>query len=396
MLRNRLLWRQTSNKEGNTLLLNNRKAVRNLALLITYGLVLYWVFNHPAQAGGLLRRGYAVISPFVLGFCIAFVLNVVMRPLEQLWNRYLGTKAESLRRPVCMILSMLLFIGVVFAVLFILIPQLKATVMSFGEMLPEYIREIEGWWQTISEFLGHYGAQLPKLTLDVEKITNWAADLLTNVGSGVVNTTVNVTTSIVTGVVNFILALVFSIYLLLQKEMLSRQLSHLIQAFLPEQWVRRLFYVVQVANRSFSSFVTGQLTEAVIIGTLCLIGMLLLGMPYALAISVLVGFTALIPVFGAFIGTGIGAFLILLVSPAKAFWFLVFILVLQQFEGNLIYPRVVGKSVGLPGIWVLTAVTVGSSLGGITGMLMSVPICSMLYTMLRELVHYRLRESEES
>ncbi len=373
--------------------LENKKSLRNFILLITYGLVLYWLLNHTAQAKHLIQSAYGVISPFVLGFCIAFVLNVVMRRLERLWDAKVRT--QKFRRPVCLLLSLLLFIGVVFAVLFILIPQLKATVLSIGEMMPEYVAEIEGWWQNFSGFLSHYGAQLPQLELDVEKITSWVAELVSSVGSGVVNTTVNVTTSIVSAVVNFVLALVFAIYLLGQKENLCRQLRKVLQAFLSERWVRRLLHVAKEANRSFTNFVTGQLTEAVIIGALCFVGMLLLGMPYALAISVLVGFTALIPIFGAFIGTAVGAFLILLVNPMQALWFIVFILILQQLEGNLIYPRVVGKSVGLPGIWVLTAVTAGGSLGGIVGMLISVPACSMAYTLLRELVENRLQKKQQ-
>ncbi len=375
-------------------MLRNKKNVRSLLLLITYGLLLHWALNHMSRVFGMLGSVYAVISPFVLGFCIAFVLNVVMRPMERLWSRFVPN-GDKLRRPVCIMLSLFLFIGVVFAILFILIPQIETTVFSIRARLPAFTENVERWWQDASAFLSHYGAKLPQLELNGDESSQWLAGFLSDLGSGVVNTTMHVTTSIISGIVDFVLALVFSIYLLAQKEALCRQLKKLIQAFLPEGAVNWLLHLAMLANRSFTNFVTGQLTEAVIIGVLCFVGMLLLGMPYALVISVLVGFTALIPVFGAFIGTAVGVLLILLVDPMKALWFVVFILVLQQLEGNLIYPRVVGKSVGLPGVWVLFAVTVGSSIGGIVGMLLSVPICSLLYVLLKELVEYRLREQQE-
>ena len=190
---------------------------------------------------------------------------------------------------------------------------------------------------------------------------------------------------------NFVIAFAFSIYVLAQKETLKRQSLKVLRAVMKPEKLQKLLELLELSNRTFTNFITGQLTEAVIIGALCFVGMTIFGMPYAPAISVLVGFTALIPVFGAFIGTAVGAFLILLVKPIQALWFIVFIIVLQQFEGNLIYPKVVGKSVGLPGIWVLVAVTVGGSAMGVMGMLISVPVCSILYTVSRQAVNDRLK-----
>lgn len=175
-----------------------------------------------------------------------------------------------------------------------------------------------------------------------------------------------------------------------QKETLTGQAKKVVRALFSEKWAHWITDVARMTNRTFSNFVTGQLTEAVILGTLCFLGMLIFRLPYAGVISVLVGFTALIPIFGAFIGVGIGAFLILLVSPIKALWFILFFVILQQLEGNLIYPRVVGKSVGLPGIWVLAAVTVGGNAFGLAGMLLAVPLCSVLYTLARQGVNARL------
>ena len=205
------------------------------------------------------------------------------------------------------------------------------------------------------------------------------------------NTTASVAGSIVTAVMNFVIAFAFSIYILAQKETLKRQSMKVLTAVMKPEKLDKLLNLLRLANKTFTNFITGQLTEAVIIGVLCFIGMTIFRMPYAPAISVLVGFTALIPVFGAFIGTAVGAFLILLVKPIQAVWFVIFIIVLQQFEGNLIYPKVVGKSVGLPGIWVLVAVTVGGNAMGVMGMLISVPLCSVLYAVSREAVNNKLK-----
>ena len=202
-----------------------------------------------------------------------------------------------------------------------------------------------------------------------------------------IDTTVNITTSIVAAMVDIVLGIVFAVYLLSQKEKLGKQAKKSTRAILGDERSKRFLDITSLANKVFTKFVTGQVTEACIIGVLCFIGMLIFRMPYAAIISVLVGFTALIPIFGAFIGTGIGAFLILLESPIKAIWFVLFIIVLQQLEGNLIYPRVVGKSVGLPPIWVLAAVTIGGGLFGIPGMLFGVPVCSVMYVLFKEFVN---------
>ena len=205
--------------------------------------------------------------------------------------------------------------------------------------------------------------------------------------TGIVDKTLDFTGTLVSGIVNLIIALAFSFYLLAQKEKLSSNTKKVLFAFFPKKKVTNLLNIIELTDQTFTNFVSGQLLEAVIIGVLCFIGMLIFGMPYAAVISVLVGFTALIPVFGAFIGTAIGAFLILFVSPVKAIWFVVFIIILQQLEGNLIYPKVVGKSVGLPGILVLTAVSIGGSLMGVLGILISVPVCAVLYTLLKRAVN---------
>lgn len=365
----------------------SKKTVKRILLIITFTVLLIWaIYNHKLLLK-YIGELYSLISPFVIGLCIAYVVNVIMRPIERLWMKLLskckGKWVEKMKRPICLLLSILLVIGIILAVVFIIMPELSDSVSSLVSMVPSYISEVESWWEALALRLDKYGVELPQFSFDTDKFIQ----ILKDGGTAVLNTTLSATTSIVTAVINIVLALAFSIYVLAQKETLKRQSKKVLAKLMKPEKMQKLLDMLDLINRTFTNFITGQLTEAVIIGALCFIGMSIFRMPYAPAISVLVGFTALIPVFGAFIGTAIGAFLILLVKPIQAVWFVVFIIVLQQFEGNLIYPKVVGKSVGLPGIWVLVAVTIGGNAMGVVGMLISVPLCSVLYVVARNAVN---------
>lgn len=372
----------------------SNKTLKKILLILTFGLVLYWALFHSATVGKLVSSFFSLISPFLIGFCIAFVINVLLRPLERLWDRVwkkAKTKApDKLRRPICLLLSILLVLGAIFMIFFIIVPEVETSVSNFAEMLPQYVSHADAWWTDLCALADARGIELPNISLDTNKLVKTVEDYITQRGQDVVDTTFSFTASIFAAVVNFVLALAFSIYVLAQKEKLTAQVKKLLRAILPQKVYDRTLEICSLTNKTFTNFVTGQVTEAIIIGFLCFLGMLIFNMPYAPAISVLVGFTALIPVFGAFIGTGIGAFLILLVEPIQAIWFVVFIIVLQQIEGNLIYPKVVGKSVGLPGIWVLAAVTIGGNAFGVVGMLLSVPLCSVLYELTRQAVNGKL------
>ena len=365
----------------------SKKTVKRILLIITFTVLLIWaIYNHKLLFK-YIGELYSLISPFVIGLCIAYVVNVIMRPIERLWMKLLskckGKWVEKMKRPICLLLSILLVIGIILAVIFIIMPELSDSVSSLVSMVPSYVSEVESWWEALALRLDKYGVELPQFSFDTDKFIQ----ILKDGGTAVLNTTLSATTSIVTAVINIVLALAFSIYVLAQKETLKRQSKKVLAKLMKPEKMQKLLDMLDLINRTFTNFITGQLTEAVIIGVLCFIGMSIFRMPYAPAISVLVGFTALIPVLGAFIGTAIGAFLILLVKPIQAVWFVVFIIVLQQFEGNLIYPKVVGKSVGLPGIWVLVAVTIGGNAMGVVGMLISVPLCSVLYVVARNAVN---------
>lgn len=376
----------------------NKKTMQRLALLITFALLLYWGLTHPTQAGRVLSSFFSLLLPFLLGGCLAFLLSVFLRPIEtgwrRLWGKKYGPRQEAARRPVCLLATTVLLVGVVFAIFFIVVPALRDSVMNFVSMLPARMVQVERWWNDLAAFLGSYSIQLPPFTLNVPAIQEEIMQFLYKYGEDFLNTTIGITSSIFSSifslVVNLVLGFVFSLYLLAQKETLTRQAKKVLRALCREERAKKITEVARLTNRTFSNFVTGQLTEAVILGSLCFLGMLIFRLPYAGVISILVGFTALIPIFGAFIGVGVGAFLILLVRPIQALWFILFIVILQQVEGNLIYPRVVGKSVGLPGIWVLAAVTLGGNAFGLVGMLPAVPLCSVLYALLRQGVNARL------
>lgn len=372
--------------------------LKYLLIIITFAVLLYCGITHYA----VLLKGIAWIiglfSPFLLGLCIAFVLNTVLSPLEALWTgifRQKGKISRRLKRPICLTLASLFVVGAVFAVLFMILPQIQDTLVQFANAIPRHIGTLSSWWNHLKDF-----AQNFNITLSDFPSIDWNSageKLLAFLGENYtlfIDSTVNLTATLFSSVFQGVLAIAFSIYILAQKETLGRQAKKALFALFSEKRAHNVLKLCSLTHQSFSRFVSGQLTEAVIIGSLCFVGMLLLGFPYASVISVLVGFTALIPVFGAFFGTAVGAFLILLTDPLKALWFVIFIIVLQQLEGNLIYPKVVGKSVGLPGIWVLLAVTVGGNAWSVPGMLLAVPLASVLYTLFKAWVGDRLKKKK--
>ena len=368
----------------------NKKNIKRVLLLIACAILLYWGLNNLSVLGGLLRSILSLFSPLLIGVGIAYVMNLLLMAIERLWDKALKKAPElwrvKLKRPICLTLAFLLFLGIIFAIIFILIPRLEEAGTTLVANVPTYITQIQGWWDNLTAFAADHGITLPELSMNVEDATKFITKLLTSNGDSVVNTTINITTSILGALVNVLLALVFSVYMLAQKEKLLAQSKRLLLAALPQKAGERTMHILKLTNGAFSSFVTGQVTEAFILGTLCCLGMLILRLPYALPVSVIISFTSLIPIFGAWIGAATGAFLIVFVSPVKALTFLIFLLILQQVEGNLIYPKVVGKSVGLPGLWVLAAVLIGGGMMGISGMVLFVPLTAALYRLVGEWV----------
>ena len=349
---------------------------------------VWWLVNHFDLLMSILNAILGILSPILIGLILAFILNLLLNPLERLWDKLFlkeGGKpiAKKLRRPVCLLLSFLIVLGVIFAVCFVVIPRLGSTVVDMVNTISAYFKTLDVRYDDLRASLEKYAIALPEIDLGKNDLLTKLTDLLAKGGSALLNTTISVTTSVLSAVVNLLMGVVFSVYILAQKETLARQLKKLLYLTFPERRVTPFLAFLGRVSRTFSQFVTGQTIEAVILGTLVFLGMLILRLPYAPVIAVLVGVTALIPILGSWIGAIVGALLILPVSFMKAIWFVVFLIVLQQIEGNLIYPHVVGKSVGLPGIWVFFAVIVGSGLGGVAGMLLGVPVCAVIYDEVR-------------
>ena len=355
---------------------------KDMIKFIIFAVVLIFVFIHIKEIWNFLGFILKLIMPFILGIVIAFVLNILINLIEtKLLNK--AKMGDKSKRTISLLLSFAIVFTFIVVLLLLIIPQLKNTVELFVDNMPMYE-------ENVKELLDKFNIN-PEIVMEIEEgVKNFgtvAIEFIKNNTDHILEVTLGVASNVISIIVNTVIALVFAIYLLVQKEKLLSQLNKVLKAYLPLNKVSKIRDIAKLSNRICANFVSGQCLEAVIIGVLCFIGMLILGIPYAATISVLIGVTALIPVYGAFIGTIFGAFLIFMVSPIKA---LIFIIILQQFEGNLIYPKVVGKSVGLPGIWVFVAVTIGASLAGIVGMLISVPIVSILYSILATDVNYRI------
>ena len=350
--------------------------------LVIIAIIAYWILNHYQIVLSLLSKLLSVLMPFIIGCMIAFVLNVLMIRIEkQLSKVIVNPKLKILKRVLSILGSIALVVGVVAIIIILIIPELVSAIKVIALSLPEVIDNLQNWTDSHSIYL----PQLENLInqIDVENLGNELSKFAKTEFSGMLDSTIDILAVIVNGIVNFVLGLVFAIYILMSKETLKDQTKRLINAYLPSKVADNIFEVARLSRTTFSNFIIGQTVEAFILGALCTIGMIILGLPYAPMVGSLVGITAFIPIIGAFIGGAIGAFMIFTVDYMQAFIFIIFLVILQQLEGDLIYPRVVGSTIGLPSIWVLFAVTVGGSLWGITGVLLGVPIVSVIYSLVK-------------
>ena len=371
--------------------MNLEENKKTIMQLILFTVIIIFAFVNIKSILNIVIYIINLFMPFILGLIIAFILNVLLNVIEnKIFKKVKSKLWKKIKRPTSLIISLIIIIAIIAFILGLLIPQLHNTINIFTQNFNNYkIQSIE-----ILNNIGIDNNTIDKINNSITNISNEISNYLTNNKKEVMQTTVNVASNLISGITSLILGIVFAIYMLLKKEDFARQLNKVLKAYLPEKKQNKIHEIAKLSNTTFSNFITGQCLEAIIIGILCFVGMLILQIPYASTISILVGFSALIPVFGAFIGTLIGAFLILMISPIKAIIFIIFIIILQQIEGNFIYPKVVGKSVGLPAIWVMLAVTIGASVYGIIGMLVSVPICSILYSIIKANVNNKLKNKK--
>ena len=376
----------------------DKENMKKIRWLIAFAILLYLGVQHLNVVISTAKILLGFLFPFIIGFGIAFILNVPMKFIENcLFGKALKQKkkaAEKLARPVSLILSICFVICIIVIVMLVVVPELGATFINIGKKIEENIPVVQKWIDNVFGNNPEIVKWTQSLNIEPGKMINSVLGVLKNGVDNIVSSTVTITVGLLTTAMNVSIGFVFACYILLQKEKLMQQIKKAMYALFPEKPVRYMTHVWNLANRIFSSFITGQCIESVILGSMFFVSMTILRFPYAMLVGVLIAFTALIPVFGGIIGCWVAFFLILMVSPVKAVLFLGLFLILQQIEGNLIYPHVVGGSVGLPSIWVLVAVTLGGSLMGIVGMLIFIPTVSVIYTLFREWVYARLEKKQ--
>ena len=372
----------------------NMKKIRHLIVFTALIILCFWKYTIVFQA---VKFVIGVVFPFILGGAIAFVFNVPMHFIE---NRLIQEKwkekykiVRKTARPVSLVLTIIFVIGIVGGVLFGVLPQLTGTIAKLGYSIQTFIPKVQEWANDWFHNNKEVMAYVNQLEFNWDKVIEVAVDWVSNGAGNIVESGVTAAVNIVSGFATFFIAFVFACDILLQKEKLGVQAKKVLFAFVQKGRAEAAIEVCSLTYRTFSNFLTGQCMEAVILGTMFVIAMSIFKMPYAWLIGILIAFTALIPIFGAFIGCAVGTFLIFMIHPIQALWFIVLFLVLQQIEGNLIYPHVVGNSVGLPSIWVLAAVSIGGSLMGVVGMLIFIPIVSVLYALFREIVYLKLKKN---
>lgn len=378
----------------------NRDTIRKIRGLIVFtALVIVCLWKHE-MVFDILGFVFGILFPFILGGAIAFVLNVPMSFIERhLFPEERREKSKGMKklaRPVSMLIVLFAVTAVIGLVMFVVLPQLASTFAGLGKSIQAFIPQVQEWADQLFHNNDEIMNWVNSLEFDWNKIMNAVIDFFRNGAGSVLNSTLTAARSIVSGLTTFFISFVFAVYILLQKEKLSVQAKKVLFAFARKGRAEATLEVLALTYNTFSSFLTGQCVEAVILGSMFVVTMTILKLPYALLVGILIAFTALIPIFGAFIGCVVGAFLIFMVDPVKALIFIVMFLVLQQIEGNLIYPHVVGSSVGLPSIWVLAAVTIGGNLLGIVGMLIFIPLVSVVYALFREIVYLKLKQRKIS
>ena len=371
----------------------DKKTLRYMFIFLIGAVALYWIVLDTERAGAFVRNIWGMFTPFVAGSVIAFVFNVPMRAVER---QLLHIQKPGLRRGIAIVLTLILFVMIVAFVVLLLVPQIKQTVESIVATLPDFIRRES---QNIMTFLEEHPEVRDWLveytqmetfnwTAFAEKAVKLAGEYVTKIFDGAFSAIGKVTN----GFVNAFLGICFAFYALARKEILARQCRRLLYSLIPEHWADEIIRVTRLTNSSFSNFISGQCLEACILGSMFAVVMAILDLPYIPLVSVIIAVTALVPLVGAFVGCILGALFILVESPVQALTFVAVFLILQQIEGNLIYPRVVGTSIGLPGMWVLVSLTVGGEVGGVMGMLVMIPLASVVYALLREFTLARVKE----
>lgn len=371
----------------------DRETKKHIIQIVAFAVIFYCAIMHLNIVWSLLCSLLSLFLPFILGGSIAFIINVPMKQIEKYLFRK-NQKMQKMKRTVSYILTLIAVFGILALAMTVIIPELVRTGKTLAGQVPAALSTMQEWFRENSEDLPSISAFIENSELDFTSISSKATDILQSAATGIISSGFSLISNVVSGIVSFLIGVVFSVYVLFQKEKLATQTKKILYAILPESKADKVVSVGKLSNQVFSNFLSGQCLEACILGTMFVVAMSIFRMPYAMLIGVIIALTALIPIVGAFIGCVVGMFLIVMVNPVQAIWFLVLFLVIQQIEGNLIYPRVVGGSIGLPSMWVLVAVSVGGSLFGIMGILVFIPLCSVCYALFRDFIHARLKKKK--
>lgn len=361
--------------------------MRKILRILLIAILFYWALHNISGILTFLGHVLELLVPFLIGIGVVVVVNIPMTFFER---KVVKLKKPGLRRALSLVLSLIIMIGVVGLVLFIVIPELGSAIGSLIETLPAFLEGAMAYMMGILQRLPNADVLIERAELNWETLSTTLVGFITGASSAIMNSGVGIFSSLITGIINFFVGFIFAIYILFHKEKLGKQMRMLMYAYMPTGTVDRILEIAELTNTTFAKFLTSQTMEAGILGSMFLVSMTVFRFPYALVISLLVTVTALIPIVGSFIALGIGFLLILVTDPIQALWFVGLFLVLQQTEGDIIYPKVVGNAIGLPAIWVLAAVIIGGDLMGILGMFLGVPIASVVYVLLKDAVKKRL------
>lgn len=361
--------------------------------LLAFAIVLIWALWNYSASLNLLDGLYHMLLPFIIGACMAFIVNVLMTKLEKYWRKYLKHSVVSrFERPVCLLLSLVLIIGFLAFFVLTIVPELHASMKLLVKMLPPALAKLDAYLQQKAQELAFSPDELAFVQAQAKEIYHTLLNYLQNNKRLLLEQTVSATASLLEVLTNCVIGFVAAVYCLLEKHRLVRNFKRVLFAFCSKERAAYVLHVLQTSEQIFRGFVSGQLVVALLLGVMYFVSMTLFGFPYATVISLLVAVLSLIPILGTFISALIGCFLILVAAPEKIWYFIILYIVLQRVEGDLLYPKIVGKAVGLSELWVLAAVTIGASLGGIAGMIICVPLFSVLYALLAEKVKRLLEE----
>ncbi len=378
----------------------NGKNFKKILLLVFLSTVIIGAVIKIEQTAHYAGKVFSFFSPIIAALCIAFVLNVLLRGLENkvffFMDKVKYKFIRKLKRPVCLVLTYILAFGIISLLVLVIIPDLIDTTIFVVKALPSFLDDVRDTVVDIAAGFGISESKIPNINIDFNSTVKSLQAILTNYSNKIVGGAANITTSILGGVYDTFFSVVISVYILAQKERIGAFVKRFTNAYMPKNTTSRFYHVFDLASELFSRFIGGQLIEAVILGALCYVGMLIFQFPNPAIISVLIGVSSLVPIVGPIAGVVVGAFLIVITSPIKALLFIVFMLILQQIEGNVIYPKVVGKAVGLPSVVVVSAVVVGGNIGGIFGVLLSVPISALIFTLIKEGIQNRKNKLVQS